>query len=948
MDWQAKWIWKKQDSYGLYNQTVEARRIFRCHAPRRARLRVTADSFYRLFINGEWVQDGPCRSWPEHYQYDEIDATGWLRPGDNEICIVGRYYGTGDFHRVPRHAGILAQLDIEEARGATTVVATDETWDVAVCHPWICNTPKVAIQMEPWECYDARLEGHGRHTPAAVLYDADQGPWGDLHPRDVALLDRQPAGFRSFVGAALVERSTASNFCLAAHRLLYPELVSANHHVAAPCGMATVVEMKKPGVLRIDGDNMMATVDGRRGAERGGTATFRLAAGRHIVVTFVHDLFSHNWAPALRLDGPWRSMRLVNPLDAAERNPWAWIVFDDLRAVGDDLEWPALESDEWRQWRAEYETRRDALLSGVKTESDFAKKLASLSRSLPLARMFDVDTHWRFQQRRPIAGAAPRVEHPEALMADNAAETIVYPDARGEVELAYDLGRQVCGYYELDLEAQSGVQVDVFGIEYITPNGTLQHSGDNRNGVRYVTRSGRNRFVSLKRRSGRYLFITLRNQTDPVRIRLVRVIESTYPANRIGSFSASDARLGAIWEASARTLQLCMEDTYTDCPLYEQTLWVGDARNESLFGYWTFDARDIGRRCIELAAQSLERYPIVGCQVPSSWDVLLPAWSFLWGISVWDYYEYTGDAAALRHFWRPVLRNLRGAEKHLDENGLFSGRYWNLFDWSGSDQNQRAVLHNSMLMVGAIDAALQCGGVLGDKKNIAWLRALRGRLVKSLRGLWDSRRKAWPDSIHDDGTRSPTVSQHTSFLALLYDIVTPATRSAALKNVLDPPKGMVRVGSPFAMMYYYEALEKVGESDAILRSIYDSYLPMLEVGATTVWETFPQGGIANLAPGEFPTRSHCHAWSAAPLYFLPRVVLGVRPTRPGGAAYDVSPRLSGLEWAKGTVATARGALTVSWRRDGDVLRWRADAPAGTRVRFVKNDSMRGLRIVREK
>ena len=58
-------------------------------------------------------------------------------------------------------------------------------------------------------------------------------------------------------------------------------------------------------------------------------------------------------------------------------------------------------------------------------------------------------------------------------------------------------------------------------------------------------------------------------------------------------------------------MKLCMEDTFTDCPLYEQTLWVGDARNEGLFAMSVFGAYDLVRRCIRLAGQSLERFPLV-------------------------------------------------------------------------------------------------------------------------------------------------------------------------------------------------------------------------------------------------------------------------------------------------------------------------------------------------
>ncbi|MGC9347307.1 MAG: alpha-L-rhamnosidase C-terminal domain-containing protein, partial [Anaerolineae bacterium] len=210
--------------------------------------------------------------------------------------------------------------------------------------------------------------------------------------------------------------------------------------------------------------------------------------------------------------------------------------------------------------------------------------------------------------------------------------------------------------------------------------------------------------------------------------------------------------------------------------------------------------------------------------------------------------------------------------------------------------------------------------------------------------LWDTGRRAYPDSIHADGSVSDSVSQHTSFLALLYDIIPEAHAAAALDNVLTPPEDMVRVGSPFAIMYYYEALEKAGELDVIIDSIYEAYLPMIEAGATTVWEVFPTSGAR---PGGFPTRSHVHAWSSAPVYFLNRIALGVRPTAPGGAAFEISPRLQDLTWAEGTVATARGPLHVAWRADMKTLRVEVTAPQGVRVRFSGNDTHEGRQVIFE-
>ncbi len=479
------------------------------------------------------------------------------------------------------------------------------------------------------------------------------------------------------------------------------------------------------------------------------------------------------------------------------------------------------------------------------------------------------------------------------------------------------------------------MQVDLFGVEYISPDGTVQHTRGNHNGMRFVTRAGLNRYTSFTRRGGRYIFVTLRNMTSPVKIRLLRLIESTYPVNYAGSFTCSDANLDRIWEISARTLKLCMEDTFTDCPVYEQTLWVGDARNEAVFAFPTFGALDIARRCIRLAAQSLERYPLVGCQVPSCWDCLLPAWSFLWGISVWDYYFYSGDKPFLRRCWPAVMKNLRNAHGYCTDAGLFSAPFWNMFDWAALDQNHATVLHNSMFLVGAIEAASQCADVLGRDQDRVWLRNFSRKLRRAVNSHWDDARQGYPDAIRADGTPSPNVSQHTSFLSILYDIAGPRQQAGALRNMLDPPDGVAGIGSGFAMMYYFEALEKAGHSERIVQTIIRDYQPMLEAGATTVWETFP---CSPIWPKGTLTRSHCHAWSATPLHFLPRVILGIHQVAAGGTRYVISPRLCGLSHAKGTVATVRGLLEVSWQVDGKTLNVAINAPAGVAVRFAHNDS----------
>lgn len=929
MNFKAKWIWRQGADCRAYNQTIIARKQFRLGNVGRAIMSITADGRYRLFINDRWVNDGPGRSWPEHFQYDRIDVASYLVKGENEIRIVARHFGVGDFHSVPLQAGLLAQLDIQTGSTGRTI-GSDGSWEIAPAAGWIQNTPKVSVQMEPQELYDARLENRGRFTQAAVLFDARKGPWKDINPCNVALMTKKPLPFRQFVQANVVS-SEGFGICIPAARLLHPNLIEAQMYISKACGIATVIHLKQAATLRIASDDMDVWA-GKHVCKNG---EIKLPAGKHLLVAVANSIFRHDKELAISfLDPP--KMTLKNPLRAGYENPWCFIRFPEAGHADNDMIW-LVDGDPQRVEMLEsYKKRITKIRRDVTDIESFMKHLSRFAQCIPSKKMRLEDFTWQFQNRRVVADANNCVDAPANLIHDNADITTINPDKQGDIELMYDLGEQSVGYYSIDLIADAGVIIDIHGIEHIDPDGTIQHTSGNRNGMRYVTKQGVNRFVSIKRRSGRYLFITLRNQTGPVRIGNIQLIESTYPVDRQGSFQCSDARLAAIWDISERTLKLCMEDTYTDCPLYEQTLWVGDARNEALYASTVFGAADISRRCIKLAAQSLERYDIVGCQVPSSWDCLLPAWSFLWGISVWDHYFYTGDKAWLKKTWPAVLKNLKGTEKYIDDAGLFSGPFWNLFDWAPIDYEHDTVLHNSMFVVGAIDAALQCADVLGQEKSAAWLKPLRNRVIKALRKLWDSRKKSFPDSIHADDSISPSTSQHTSFLGILYDVVEKKNLRSAVENIIDPPADMVRVGSPFAVQYMYEALEKIGRYDEIIRSIYEMYLPMLLADATTTWESFVS------------TRSRCHAWSAAPVYYLNRIVLGIRQTAPGCAEFEISPHITaGITWARGAVATTNGPLSVDWRLEGKTLRIKIAAPKTVRTNFIRNKTHKGLRIIME-
>lgn len=68
-----------------------------------AKLLITADDYYKLYINGRFIAQGPAPAYPENYYYNEIDISKYLGKGENSIAVhlyyqglINRVWNSGD------------------------------------------------------------------------------------------------------------------------------------------------------------------------------------------------------------------------------------------------------------------------------------------------------------------------------------------------------------------------------------------------------------------------------------------------------------------------------------------------------------------------------------------------------------------------------------------------------------------------------------------------------------------------------------------------------------------------------------------------------------------------------------------------------------------------------------------------------------------------------------
>jgi hypothetical protein len=399
-------------------------------------------------------------------------------------------------------------------------------------------------------------------------------------------------------------------------------------------------------------------------------------------------------------------------------------------------------------------------------------------------------------------------------------------------------------------------------------------------------------------------------------MRSLRVICSTYPQANHGEFACSDQMLERIWRVSARTLELCSEDVYTDCPTYEQVSWVGDSRNESLVDLVVNGDPRLSEHTWFLAARSLERSPLVESHVPSGWRNLLPAWSFLWMRWADEHFRFTRDVSFAKSALPWLKRNVHGIASHINSKNLFQIHAWNMFDWAPMDtpRDAMAITHLNCLAVLALNQCQAIARAVGDREAVRQWRQLAIRIKNAVnQHLWNAEHRAYVDCIRRDGSASGVLSQQTQTVAYLSGVA-EADRRVRCRDIIDkPPKDFVGAGSPFFMCFKLEALSEQGRWADVLDDIRHYWGSQIDAGATTFWELYH--------PHEARvTRSHCHGWSSAPAYFLSRGILGVPLAQDEPGTLRVAPGIGDLNWAAGRVPTSCGQVSIRWTKADSTLK----------------------------
>lgn len=153
---------------------------------------ISADDYYKLYINGEFVAQGPAPSYHFRYNYNVIDVTKYLKPGENVIAVhtlyqglINRVWQSGD----NRH-GLILDLEAD----GKTVLASGEDFKTAP-HSAYSEMGVVGYETQFAERYDSRSAEIGFERP-----EFDDSAWesAKIHKFDDRILVPQESKMLEF------------------------------------------------------------------------------------------------------------------------------------------------------------------------------------------------------------------------------------------------------------------------------------------------------------------------------------------------------------------------------------------------------------------------------------------------------------------------------------------------------------------------------------------------------------------------------------------------------------------------------------------------------------------------------------------------------------------------------------------------------------------------------
>ena len=152
----------------------------------KAILKITADDYFKLYINDVYVTQGPPPSYPDHYYFMEIDVTPFLKEGVNTFAVHNYYQGL--INRVWVSGDLRSMFWCELYLDGKVALVSDESWLTAT-HTGYSSCGIIGYETAFAERYDSSAKEVGFEKE---LFDDSQWQPASIYKQTDYILQKSP------------------------------------------------------------------------------------------------------------------------------------------------------------------------------------------------------------------------------------------------------------------------------------------------------------------------------------------------------------------------------------------------------------------------------------------------------------------------------------------------------------------------------------------------------------------------------------------------------------------------------------------------------------------------------------------------------------------------------------------------------------------------------------
>ncbi len=426
----------------------------------------------------------------------------------------------------------------------------------------------------------------------------------------------------------------------------------------------------------------------------------------------------------------------------------------------------------------------------------------------------------------------------------------------------------------------------------------------------------------------RYILVTGLKNPDKNTLTALFVHEDI---ERRSSFECSDENLNKLYDMGIMATYSNLFYMPTDCPTREKLGWMNDAQGTAEQMLTNFEVERMYEKWWQDILDAMRDDGMLPGIVPT------PGWGYEWGngpVSEGTLFEipyriylHTGDDSLLKRglpYFEKYNRYLQGC-KNEDGDILYG-----LDDWAAPNDNDKvgAAFINKIFTIKFLKITLLAQKLCGKTDDDT--SALLEKEIKETKERY----------IREDGMC--TIEKQTAVAMLIYNDVYDelAPLAKQLKRLVEEKDfhhdcGMVGIRR------LYIALNKCGLQDYAYKIItakgFPSYISWIEAGATTLCETW-----------QMTESQNHHMYSDFMSWMMKTIVgIGVNPNYPGFERVEIKPYFfKELTYAKGYCDTVRGRIAVEWKRDGDEIKLKIEAPFAAEVYYDGKKMRSGVNYIK--